>query len=135
MFQAVQFSISTHFSSIWSIDRALSGSTTPRQIGVGSDGNKEALRILQSSSITGASTLDCLVSYPGNSLLGVYPSVDVGVFYSTSRLGSNKQHKDQQNNNNWKTEIGRKTTVRIFQAANKRNLIREELDMAKERKP
>ena len=32
-------------------------------------------------------------------------------------------------------KIGRKTTAWIFQATNKRNLTRENLDMAKKRKP
>ena len=30
LFQTIQFSISTHFSSIWPIDRTLSGTNTPR---------------------------------------------------------------------------------------------------------
>ena len=46
-----------------------------------------------------------------------------------------KQHRDQQNNNNKETKMGRKTTVWIFQAVNLRNLTRENLDMAKQRKP
>ena len=44
-FQVIQFIISTYFSSIWSIDRALSGATTPGQNGPGSDEN-EAKAIL-----------------------------------------------------------------------------------------
>ena len=43
-----------------------------------------------------------------------------------------KQHKDQQNNNNWETVKERKTTVRIFQATNWRNLTREDLDKVEE---
>ena len=56
------------YSSIWFIDRTLSGATTPTQSGPGSDGNEGVLRILQSSYIIGASPSDCLVSYqgPGN---------------------------------------------------------------------
>ena len=68
IFQTIQFSINTWFSSIWLIDRALSGATIPGQIGFGSNGNEEVLRIPQSSSITGNSPSDCLVSYPGHSL-------------------------------------------------------------------
>ena len=45
LFQTNQFSISTQFSSIWPIDRTLSGVTTPGQSGPGSDGNEEVLRI------------------------------------------------------------------------------------------
>ena len=56
------------FSSIWPIDRALSGATTPGQSGPGSDHNEGVLRILQSSSITGAFLSDCLMSYTRHSL-------------------------------------------------------------------
>ena len=49
------------------MDRTLSGVNTLGQNGPGSDG-KGALRIPQSSSITGASLSDCLVSYTGHSL-------------------------------------------------------------------
>ena len=62
LFQTIQFSISTLFSSIWPIDRNLLGVTTPGQSEPGSDGNKTVLCIPQSSSIT-----DCLISYPGHS--------------------------------------------------------------------
>ena len=55
-------------TSNWPIDRTLSGATTPGQSAPGDDGNKGALYILQSSSITGASSSDCLVSNPGHSL-------------------------------------------------------------------
>ena len=40
LFQAIQFSISTLFSSIWPIDRTLSGATTQDQSGPGSNGNE-----------------------------------------------------------------------------------------------
>ena len=52
LFQTIQFSISTQFSSIWPIDRTLSGVTTPSQSGPGSDGNEGILCIPQSSNIT-----------------------------------------------------------------------------------
>ena len=70
LLQAIQFSISMQFSSIWLVYRALSGATTSGQSGPGSDGNKGALRILQSSSITGTSPSDYLVPYPEHSVLG-----------------------------------------------------------------
>ena len=70
LFQAIQFSISTQFSSIWLIDRTLSDATTLSQSRPGSDGNEEVLRNPQNSSITGTSPSDCLVSYPGHSLVG-----------------------------------------------------------------
>ena len=89
LFRVIQFSISTHFSSIWPVDRTLSGATTPSQSGAGSDGNEGVLRIPQSSSISGTSPSICLVSYPGHSLGVVLPLCRdvVSVFYIPSRLG------------------------------------------------
>ena len=55
-------------SSIWPIDKTLSGATTPGQSGTRSDGNEDVLCIPQSSSITGATSSDCLMSYVGHSL-------------------------------------------------------------------
>ena len=52
-------------SFIRTIDRTLSGATTLGQSGPGTDGNEEVLCIPQSSSITRASPLHCLMSYPG----------------------------------------------------------------------
>ena len=101
-FQTIRFSISTQFkckhglivknifissysiqtnssnsnnsvSSIQPIDRALSGATIPGQSRSGSKGNEGLLRIPQSFSITGTSPSDCLLSYPGHSLVGSYP--------------------------------------------------------------
>ena len=51
----------------------LSGATTPGLSGPGSDGNKVVLHIPQSSSITGTSPSDCLVSYPVHSLGSLTP--------------------------------------------------------------
>ena len=84
--------LSTHLSSILLIDRTLSGATTPDQSGPGRDGNEGVLRIPQSSSITGTSPSDCLVSYPGHSLGEHYPFAEgaVGVFYSHSRLSNDR---------------------------------------------
>ena len=72
-------------SSIGPIDRTLSGATTMGQSRPGSDGNEGVLSILQSSSITGASLSDCLMSYPGH-LLGMrsYPSEVVQLVCSTA---------------------------------------------------
>ena len=50
-------------SSIWSIDRNLSGATTQGLSGPGSDSNENEFRIPQSSIITETLTSDCLVSY------------------------------------------------------------------------
>ena len=71
-------------SSIWPIDRTLSTATTLDQSGSESNGNEEVLHIPQSSSITGASLLDCLVSYPGHLLWGSYPSAEMQSVYSTA---------------------------------------------------
>ena len=68
LFRAIQFSLSAQFSSIWPIDRTLSGATTPGQNGSGSDGNEGVLCIPRSSNVTGASPSDCSVLYPGHSL-------------------------------------------------------------------
>ena len=72
------------------IDRALSSTTILGKIDLGAMAMKRALRISQSSSITGTSPSDCLVSYLGHSLGGVLPLCReaVGVFSSPSRLGN-----------------------------------------------
>ena len=41
LFQTIQFSISTHFSSIWPIDRTLSDATTSGQSGPGAEAIKD----------------------------------------------------------------------------------------------
>ena len=76
-------------SSIWFIDRALSGVTTPGENKPGNDGNEEVFRIPQSFN-TGASKSDGLVSYSEN-LLRVVLALwrgPVGVFYSHPQLTS-----------------------------------------------
>ena len=50
------------------LDRTASGASILGQSGPGSDGNKLVPCIPQSSSINGASLLDCLESRPGHSL-------------------------------------------------------------------
>ena len=60
-------------SSIWPIDRTLPGANTLGQSRPGSNDNEGVLRISQ-ISMTGASPSDGLMSYPGNSLLGVAQS-------------------------------------------------------------
>ena len=82
-FKQFRFSICTQFSSIWPIDRTLSGSTTSSQSGPGSNGNKGVLSISQISNITGSSPSDSLVSYPGHSLEGgSYSSAEKQSVYS-----------------------------------------------------
>ena len=81
LFQTIQFSISTQFSSILPIDNTLSDANTP---GPRSDGNERALRIPLSSSNIGTSPSDCLVSYLGHSLAGSYLSAKKQSVYSTA---------------------------------------------------
>ena len=71
-------------SSIWSINRTLSGSSTPSQHGSGSNSNEGVLCSSQSSSITGPSPWDCLVSYQGHSLGESYLSAEVQLVYSAA---------------------------------------------------
>ena len=68
------------FSSIWPTDRTLSGATSEP----GSNGNEDVLCNPESSSITETSPSDDLVSYPGHSLGGSYPSAEVHPVYSTA---------------------------------------------------
>ena len=77
LFQAIQFSISAQFSSIWPKDITLSGTTTLGQCGPGSDSKKGVLRIPQNSNITGVSPPDCLVSFLGHSLGKFYPPAEI----------------------------------------------------------
>ena len=80
-----QFSLACpQFSSIRPIDKTLSGATTPNYRGPKSDGNKGVLLIPRSSSITGTSSSDCLVSLPGHSLEGSYSSAEKQSVYSTA---------------------------------------------------
>ena len=60
LFQAIQFNISTQFSSIQPKDWTLPFATTPAQSGPGSDEGTH--RITQSSSITWTSPSNCLMS-------------------------------------------------------------------------
>ena len=83
LFQTIQFTISTEFSSVWPKDRTLSSAVTLCLSRPVSNGNKRIPFIPQSSSITGASPSDCLVSYPGQSLRECYPSAEMQSVYST----------------------------------------------------
>ena len=51
LFQTIQFNISTQFCSLWSIDRTLSGDTTPGQTTLGSESNEGLLRIPNASAL------------------------------------------------------------------------------------
>ena len=86
LFQTIQFSISSQFSSIWIIDKSLSGATTQSKSGPESNRNKEEHRTPQNSSITGTSLSDCLESFLGHSLVvgGVFPSAEIQLVYSAA---------------------------------------------------
>ena len=77
LFQTIQFSISTQFSSIWPIDKILSVATTPDQSGPGSDGNKgysafpQALELLEPHHQI-VWTIVCGGSYPSAEKQSVY---------------------------------------------------------------
>ena len=73
LFLIIQFCISMQLSSIWLIDRTLSGATTPGQNGPVSNSNEEVLRFVQSSSITGTSSSDFFVSYQDTRCGGITP--------------------------------------------------------------
>ena len=72
------------FSSIKAIDWTLSGATILGQSVPGSNGNEGVLHIPQSSSITGSSSSDCLVSYQDTRCGGAYPSAEKHSVYSTA---------------------------------------------------
>ena len=88
LFQTIQFSINKQFSSTGPIDRTLSDASITGPTEHENNDNKEQLRVPQSSSISGASSSDCLVSYPGHSFERSWDAV--GVFGSSSRLGQMK---------------------------------------------
>ena len=80
-------------SCIWSIDRTLSGATTPCQSGPRSDGNQGVLRIIQSSSITGTSPLGCLVL--NQDTRWVLPLVQRGSRYNLQSQLTGQAHDDR----------------------------------------
>ena len=71
-------------SSIWPINKTLSGATTASQSGPSSDGNEGVLHIPQNLSITWASRSDCLMLYQGHSLGRSYPYAEMQSVYSTA---------------------------------------------------
>ena len=77
-FVCTQFKLSNN--SIRPIDRNLSGATI--RVDLEAMAMEGYSAFPQSSSITGASPSDCLVSYPGHLLGESYPSVDMQSVYS-----------------------------------------------------
>ena len=76
------------------MNRTLSGATAQGRSGPESDGNEGVRCIPQSSSITGATTSNCL-NFISRTLIGVevlrLNRDAVGVFYSPNRLGKNSR--------------------------------------------
>ena len=70
-------------SSIWPIDRILSGAKVPGHSGRGSNVNEEILHISQSSRAK-PSPSGYLVSYPGHLLVESYPSAEMQMVYSAA---------------------------------------------------
>ena len=68
-------------SSIGQIDRALSGATTPRQSGPGSDDNKGVFCISQSSRIRWFNVVSRTLVWKG---VGPYSTAETQLVYSTS---------------------------------------------------
>ena len=68
-------------SSIWPIDKTLSGATTAGQSGFGSNGNEGVVHIPQRSK-TRASISDCIRSYLGHSLRESYLYAEMQLIYS-----------------------------------------------------
>ena len=91
LLQVIQFTICSHFFSIWPIDGSISVATTPGQSGSGNHGKEGVLHIPQSSSITVTSPSDCLMSYPGHTSGAVLPLCRdaVSLFYTLSRQANN----------------------------------------------
>ena len=96
LFLTIQFFISTQFSSIWPIDRTLSGATTPGQTGPGAMAMKGTpyspklqycwnftIRLFSVIS----TTLVVVVVGGGGRVLSLCRDA-VGVFYSSIRLGN-----------------------------------------------
>ena len=114
-------------SSIWPINRTLSGATTLGQSGLGSNGNNGILNIPQNSSITGASPSDCLMSYPGHLLrvgsLPLYRDAD-GVFNYPSWQIEIERKKMKRNNEVWKKGESKRWEKRWVTEKKKRDVIK-----------
>ena len=72
----LSLNVQVHFlngKQVYLIHRILSGATNLGQSGLGSNGVQGVICVLQFTSITGTSSSDCLVSYPGHFLEEYYP--------------------------------------------------------------
>ena len=90
LFQAIQFSISTHFNSICSIDRILSGATIPGKNRPGAMAEKGYSAFPKAPTLMEPHHQNVLVSYTGHSLREealLLCRDAVGVFYIPSWMG------------------------------------------------
>ena len=81
-FQIIRFGVITQFSSIWPIDRTLSGATTPGQSEPWSNSNEGVLRIPPNSRITETSPWDCHIQ--DIRWEKFYPSAEMQSMYSAA---------------------------------------------------
>ena len=117
--QATHSSISTQFSSIWPLDRTLSGATTPGQSEPKSNSSKAVLCIPQSSSIIRASPSDFVVSYIGHTLGESYPYAEMQSEYSVTPANWARDHSSTKNCKTTKKSSGdlkRRTVSQTFHA-------------------
>ena len=99
------------YSSIWPIDRTLSGAISQGQSGPGSNGNEGVLHILQSSNITRASPSDCFGSYTGHSLGGLTPlQISSRYILQFQPTGQSRKY----NQLNWKISPKRDSKINIY---------------------
>ena len=103
-------------SSIWPADRTRSHATNTGYGRTGNDDNKGVLRIPQSSSISGASQSDCLVSYLGHSLGKSYPSAEMLLVYSTAPADGAKRWNGLSHNK-WMQQTCTKRVHNLAQLA------------------
>ena len=91
-FKQFSFSISTQFSSIWPIERTLSGATIPGESGLRNNGSKGVLHIPLSSCITVASPSGLFSVISRTLVGGVLPLCrdSISVFYSPQLTGPSK---------------------------------------------
>ena len=84
LFWTIQFSINTHFSSIWPIDRLYQVLPHRARVDLGAMVNKGRSAFPKAPVLLEASPSDCLVSYPGHSLERFYPSAEMQSVYFTA---------------------------------------------------
>ena len=105
LFQIIQFCMSTLLSSIWPVDRTLS---LWARMDLGVIAIKGYSAFPQSSSITGTSSSDCLVSYPAHLLWrGVLPFCREVVGWLCKNAKDIKRYTMVKTSTIWKEEYKR----------------------------